>query len=315
MFEFYHDPQRALASHYINRLEMKGGLYPLAKNRDRARARIDLGDKLAVHHALSEHGFPSAPILAVIRDGNFYGLDKESRSAPLAQLSLPEDQLFVKPLDGKGGRGAARFLYENGRYRAASADEFLSADGLKRHWARRLRHEDFLLQPCLRNHPDLADLDLGGLMTARLISVRNPAGGTEITDAAWRMPVHAASAVDNFHAGGIAAAIDIATGRLGRASDMGLNAETAWHDHHPATGGQILGRILPGWHDVVTLTQKLHQEVFDDRLFVGWDIAITPSGPVFIEANAAPGLDLMQRLPRAPLGPRRFAQIFASYLT
>ena len=51
--------------------------------------------------------------------------------------------------------------------------------------------------------------------------------------------------VDNFHAGGVAAKVDVRTGMLDRATNMGLTNYTRWWEAHPVTGAPIYGRMLP----------------------------------------------------------------------
>jgi hypothetical protein len=53
------------------------------------------------------------------------------------------------------------------------------------------------------------------------------------------------------------------------------------------------------------------QQVFADRLFVGWDITMTPDGPVIVEGNSSPGLDIFQRPARSGMANGRFAELLA----
>ena len=101
----------------------------------------------------------------------------------------------------------------------------------------------------------------------------------------WR--VGANRTVDNFHAGGIAANIDLVTGTLGRATDIGLTPDIGWLDRHPDDGGVITGRVLPFWSEVLALARRAHL-VFNQRLVAGWDIAILADGPVLVEGNWRP---------------------------
>ena len=76
----------------------------------------------------------------------------------------------------------------------------------------------------------------------------------------------------SFHGGGIAAAIDLETGTLGPATDLGRTADVGWVDHHPVTGERIAGRTLDWWPLLRSLAIEAHR-AFADRLFIGWDIA------------------------------------------
>jgi len=123
-----------------------------------------------------------------------------------------------------------------------------------------------------------------------------------------RMAIGGNVTVDNIHAGGIAAAVDIEAGTLGPASNLGDDAALGWLDCHPDTGGKILGRTLPLWADVLKLARWAHC-AFADRVVIGWDIAILVEGPTLVEGNSGPDVDLMQRPLRRGIGQGRFAEL------
>jgi len=122
-----------------------------------------------------------------------------------------------------------------------------------------------------------------------------------------------ATTVDNFHAGGIAAPVDLDTNRLGRASNLGDNVELGWLSRHPDTGGQIEGRVLPLWPQVLALARQAHL-TFADRIIVGWDIAILADGPSVVEGNSGPDVDIMQRGLKRGIGRGRFAELLLHHL-
>jgi hypothetical protein len=171
-----------------------------------------------------------------------------------------------------------------------------------------------VLQPRLVNHPDLADVNLGALSTLRMVTALDEQERPELIGAVLRMPSRADSPVDNFHAGGIAAPVDVATGRLGAASDMGLKPTTRWHDVHPVTGGRIDGRALPYWPEAQVLVVEAHAKL-GERVVIGWDVAILADGPMIVEANGLPDQDILQRIHKAPSGEARLGQLLAHHLT
>jgi hypothetical protein len=111
----------------------------------------------------------------------------------------------------------------------------------------------------------------------------------------------------------VAPAVDLATGELGPASDLGEDASVGWVDRHPLTGARIAGRRLEGWKEARALALAAHR-AFGDRLFVGWDIALTPDGALLIEGNGAPDLDIHQRCERRGMADSRFAALLAARL-
>ena len=71
--------------------------------------------------------------------------------------------------------------------------------------------------------------------------------------------------------------------------------------------------MLPFWGETLALARQAHA-AFPFCTVVGWDIAITASGPVVIEGNSNPDVDIMQRPFRAPLGSTRFGELLAFHL-
>jgi hypothetical protein len=96
--------------------------------------------------------------------------------------------------------------------------------------------------------------------------------------------------VDNFHRGGMCAAVDIETGVLApTAYDKDLNEYKA----HPVSGVPFGGFRLPNWELVKNAV--LRAALIEPRImFIGWDVAITQNGMTFVEANRRPGFDLCQ---------------------
>ena len=54
---------------------------------------------------------------------------------------------------------------------------------------------------------------------------------------------------------------------------------------HPVSGAVANGMPLPFWQEVRALAQSA-ASVYDDLRLLAFDVAITPSGPICIEANA-----------------------------
>ncbi len=133
-----------------------------------------------------------------------------------------------------------------------------------------------------------------------------------VVSAVFRMSIGGNRTVDNLHAGGIASGVDLDTGALSSASNLGMDAKIGWLDRHPDTRVTIVGRKLPLWQETKDLAVKAHR-AFDDRVLVGWDIAITDDGPVVVEGNSSPDLDITQRF-GVPVNASRFGELLAWHL-
>jgi hypothetical protein len=303
IFELHRLPASVHARDFIYRWESKGGVMRLLKEGNRAPSS-ELNDKSVFADHCRRHQIRSAPVLGVLRGG-----DVELR---VDRRELKTD-LFVKPVLGRGGRGAERWDFIDGRYCSPTGED-VAADDLMKRLVERSRDTPLLIQKRLTNHQELEPLNNGALSTVRVLTCLNEAGEPELVGAAMRMAIGSNRVVDNLHAGGIAASVALDNGTLGSASNLGADCRLGWMDRHPDSGAQITGTRLPMWNEVREFAIRAHR-AFDDRLLVGWDIAITPDGPVLVEGNGAPDLDIMQRFLRQGLMAARLGALLAFHLS
>ncbi len=314
IFELHDDDKYRKAGLYLNRFETKRWLYPFLRVHNgglpvpNVRTTVFLSNKVLFSRRCQEFGIPAVPTLLVFEKGKIAFSDG-------ARLSLPKSDLFVKYLRGTGGKGALRWDYSESK-------GYIGPDGIVQSENQFIEHltslsllseRGFLVQPRVRNHPAIADLSNGALATVRIMTCRNERGEYEVTNAAFRMAQGRNEVVDNFHAGGIVAKVDISSGELGRATDGGMpfRPGTGWCDRHPDTGALIAGRRLPFWSDMTELVRRAHTVAFSDQVVVGWDVALIATGPCLVEANKGSDVDLIQRSHEEPLGSSRLGELLA----
>jgi hypothetical protein len=300
MFEMFDDERRSKAPLYLTAHETIAAAYELLEPPDGADF---MADKVwFANHCRATDVF-IVPVL-------FYAAKGRIRFPDGQAGTLPETDLFVKPRQGNGGHHSERWDFVgDGRYRN-SKGETLDRDGVQDRIAQQSLRQDFIVQPRLVNHPALNDISNDALATVRVLTCRDEKGGFEATNAAFRMAIGTNSVVDNFHQGGLAAPVDLATGRVGLASDMGVRPAVGWRDTHPVTGATFVGRVLPVWADVLDIARRAHA-VFPHRTAIGWDVAMLQDGVCIIEGNGKPDLDIHQRVERRPLGDQRIAELLA----
>jgi hypothetical protein len=301
IFELFRSENRAVAKDFLTRAETKQCIFPLLSSP--AGATSPLGDKADFASFCHLHQLVTVPVILVARGGGVEWKQAEE---------VPHCDLFLKPVDGRGGRGAERWDFTGEKFRNTSGLELSPAELLER-IAFRSNGVDLVLQPRIGNHPALKGFSNGVFTTIRILSCLDEKREPEIIGAVFRMAIGSNRTVDNVHAGGIIAAIDLGTGRLGRASNLGTDARLGWLDAHPDTGQQITGEQLPMWNEVKDLAVRGHR-AFNDRAIIGWDIGITPDGPILVEGNYGPDVDMMQRPTGVPLGRGRFTQLIAHHL-
>jgi hypothetical protein len=244
----------------------------------------ELSDKRLFHDRCVSARLPAIPIIAAFERGARCG----------EMPADPRRDLFAKFANRYCGEGASSWRYRDGAYTSGGATEDFR--GLMTRLARTSIEYPVIVQPRIDNHEALVPISGRGLSTARVITLRWPGGEPQVVLASYRMPVGNLVA-DNFAAGGLACGIDLETGALQPArrktDDTKLRA-------HPDTGAPIEGCVLPHWPDVLDLAEAAH-ECFGSMVSVGWDIAITPQGPVLVEGNPVWCVDLAQMSNDRPL--------------
>lgn len=295
IFSLYDDGTRRAPS-FLERFETKTCYFRLLKR----RKGTPLNDKSRFASFCAEHGIRCVPTIM-------------SLAGASPRRPLPDCDLFVKPTAGRGGRGAERWDRAGPSSFRGPPGEPLSGEDLLARLVERSRECPLLVQPRLTPHRDLLPLTAGALPTLRVLTCLDARGAPEVIAAMMRTSFGSNRTVDNLHAGGIGALIELSSGTLSRASNLGADAELGWFSAHPDTGASIEGHVVPCWDQVKASALAAHRQ-FDDRVVIGWDIAVLDDGPVFIEGNGNPDLDILQRFMRVGLREHRFAGLLAHHL-
>jgi hypothetical protein len=297
-FKLWRAPNRSKTNLYLQQHEITQLLPQLNRNIDVAKVR----DKINFFNTCRTNGLPAIPVIVQFeKDG------KEQWYTDSA--SLPDKDLFIKYTDLYCGVGAERWEY------------LVEQNSWQRHNKICDRHEmidrcrnlakkrAILVQPCLKNHPKMADFSQIGLCTVRVVTYRLPDSQPEILLSSLRMPVGKIE-VDNFAAGGIAAGISN-EGKLTVA--VGKDIRKGTFVFHPDTQAPIAGAELPHWRDIFDLAISAHK-VFGEPYFIGWDIALTAEGAILVEGNTTWCVDLLQMSHDRPLLETPFAKIFSTLI-
>jgi hypothetical protein len=164
-----------------------------------------------------------------------------------------------------------------------------------------------VVQQRLVAHPLLRAFHPVTLPTVRVVTCLSD-DDVWVPRAVLKLPVGRAG-VDNFHAGGIACPVDPETGIVAAGiPKSGFD----WLSVHPESGVRFEGIRLPFWAETIA-TVKRAAPLFGDLKCLGWDLAITESGPLLIEANYEWGVDIVQRPHRRGIYEGRFKEWCEKY--
>ena len=199
--------------------------------------------------------------------------------------ALEGSELIIKPADGAYGAGIRALLVRGGRF--VEHGRSLSLAELMHGLPAPTRH---VLQRRLVNHAAVEALTgFRTLQTVRVVTALpdRPGARATLLSTALRLSVQD-SVVNNFHFGGtgaLRAKIDIASGRIVsavRASPSGFGMEPV--ERIDSTGVVPAGMLLPHWAALKELMETKAACFYPIRL-VGWDVGLTPEGPVVVEGN------------------------------
>lgn len=180
------------------------------------------------------------------------------------------DRIIVKPLDEQQGNGIETFKCN------------ISEEDDRSNYNRIMKMGDCIAEQYIVQHEDVMKMCPTSVNTVR-IATMNDNGECKFLFAALR--IGNGDVIDNFHAGGVAASIDLETGEL--VSDA-FDAEGNEFECTPATGAKVKGFRIPNWDKLLEVCRNVSGMVEGVNL-VGWDFAITPEGVDLIEGNAELG--------------------------
>lgn len=191
---------------------------------------------------------------------DLFKLDLERKNIKEAKEWLNNyNVIFAKPSDGVQGRGVTRLVIEN----VEETIDFCIKNKL-----------DILEEP-LKQHSKMNELYPKSINTVRFITLVQK-GQVELLGASLRMGN--GGVVDN---GGVYVSVDMTNGKI---DSIAHTNEGTIFKEHPITGHPMKGFQIPSWPEVIKICKEAALEVPDNRC-VGWDVAITESGPVIIEGN------------------------------
>jgi len=187
------------------------------------------------------------------------------------------DEVILKPSEGTHGKGIEKLKLEHKDIESLFAE-----------WKE--RYKNYLVEEVVKQHPIVDKLHPNSVNTCRVISLLKE-GTVHIV--ATYVRVGNGKIVDNFNNGGMVVPVNKETGII---QYPALDKAGNLFEVHPLTGVDIVGFQLPMFQEALDLVREAGTLVPQIGL-VGWDVAFSPKGPLFIEANEFPGHDIYQLPP------------------
>lgn len=201
--------------------------------------------------------------------------------------SLPNGIYFAKNSILESGNGVVKF--EIDRNSIISDGKPISEDTFLKHFEKGI----WLIQPGLTSHKTIRKINGTALNTTRIYTMNS--GNAIEYIGGFQAFATGNTPIDSWQHGSVYVAIDPYNDKLGKygitnpdISSPGLLTK------HPDSGIVFENYKIPFLKQSVELCIRAHRFLYG-HFVIGWDVAITDSGPVIIEANEKPGINAVQR--------------------
>ena len=196
-------------------------------------------------------------------DGKIYDLHTHQYTTLPDLIQTYSYDLFVKKLFGECGDGC--YVLNN---KTTNLENLLKI----------MQGSKYLIQPRIQQHPVLNRLNSSCINTIRITTVLGKKTHTpHILAHSLRVGINKIN--DNQATGGLA--INISPEGILNEFGVGHHARS---EKHPITKVRFQGYVIPYFEEVKRLVLRAHA-LIPSVNSIGWDIAITPQGPVMLEGN------------------------------
>ena len=210
-------------------------------------------------------------------------IDDRTNPDELYELCRRNDALLGKPLEGSSGVGIQKYSAEAWKDGPEAFLSILRKDGIG------------ILEEIVKQHPRMASLCSTSVNTCRIATLL---GDKQQGIVYAFLRIGNGKVMDNVDCGGMAARIDLATGKL---LTVGADKQGNTYLKHPMTNTSIIGFQIPFWEEEKEMCLQAAQ-VIPQMRFIAWDVAITENGPTFIEGNSFPSHAIPQFAAHYPDG-------------
>ena len=240
-------------------------------------ANCIVSDKFYFYLFLKSLNIPTPKILYYTRNGKLF-YDEYQHGDEISTILNHNMDAFAKEFDGQLGDGAFTIKVQDANV-YVNNELVSSKDALLKTFT----NSNYIIQERIIQHPELNKLCSTAVNTIRLVTLITPDEEIIVVRAGLRIG-REGNCVDNCAKGGIFVGIDMNTGKLMKKGIIKPPQGRLVYQH-PDNGIVFEGFEIPFFKEAVETAKELHSKLYRIHS-VGWDIAITPEGPVFIEGNS-----------------------------
>ncbi len=270
---------RKNVSNYNDYLSLKENNRVLFWSDSHAKEEIVLAEnKLLFEEILVKNNIPTPQIFfhnsknRFTYKGDIFEIEAKNDFVSFLEKVFNEEKIesiFCKPIDG--GKGENIFIIEKNTLEEIADNLFYL-----------MLSKAFIFQELILQHEALKKINYSSINTLRIVTYKNKKNEVEILSGFIRVGRKGAI-VDNAHAGGIVVPFNKETGKMCAEGLQLIDNGGGVFYKHPDTGIIFDNLQIPHYilvKKIVTKASSLFKFPF-----LGWDVALTPNGPIIIEAN------------------------------
>lgn len=183
------------------------------------------------------------------------------------EFTKKHKEFIAKPINGEGGKGIMKYEVN---------DNALSLFNVMKSL-----HQE-LIEEVIVQHDEINKLYAGAVNTLRLFTFND---GEDVYVLNSVFKIGNGGCTDNFSSGSMYTFVN----DRGIVIAPAIDQEDNIYEEHPITLKKIIGFKVPFYKEACEMVKEA-SELIPTIKYVGWDVAITPEGPVIIEGNSFPGV-------------------------
>ncbi len=200
---------------------------------------------------------------------DFFPLSISEELEQAVEWVLIKSEVIVKPRYGGEGKGV-EIISSN-----------MGTERLHQYLEKRLSQDSLIIEELIAQHPKMSELYPRSVNTLRIQTVLH---NDEVHILGAVLRIGNGSRIDNMTTGGLAAAVDLGSGIV-MSEGYGIDIRKKLkYSEHPITGITIPGFEIPFWQETLEMVKQMARRLHVLKS-LGWDIAISPKGPVLVEYN------------------------------
>ena len=247
-----------------------------------------LDDKNIFEEICKGNNLPIPPTLLKIKKGTIFDrnsniVDSDDKLNKTL-FRMKSNKIFMKPSDASsGGNEIILFRHDN----TTNSYKNNKKDVLDYKLLQKLSYRDWIVQEAVKQVEELNRINPSSINTFRVLTYFSPRIGAKVLCCTLRCGANE-SIVDNVHRGGLHLNIGLRDGSM---ADVAYDGKKNFYLEHPDSKYVFKGKKITKIKEIINLSVR-SANLFPDIVCIGWDIALTPKGPIVIEGNSSPALEM-----------------------